>query len=272
MAGLQHSKRSPRGASSSTQAPVRVEPGGTSQLRRLLSLGASSLHPQKNPKGKQKKHPDGLCARKISEQVFPFQTSLRGTAGSSMWQELGKSRWTLMSENDTIFWEVAERGTASPEKVPAWVRVLPPLWTTEGGSHQWQQLEAGSAEANGLAGKQRSCICRRRSHPRTGADQQTALVLATGAEAIVPHRAGVLPTNLARVTPALSSPSDWALFPSGPCSLGRCPRVGEWDPLKHVRTWRSRHFAEMKCRGHTTLPSARTPREVRGVPPLRKMN
>lgn len=33
------------------------------------------------------------------------------------------------SENDTIFWEVAERGTASPEKATAWVRVLPQLWT-----------------------------------------------------------------------------------------------------------------------------------------------
>lgn len=67
------------------------------RLRSLLSLGASSLYPKKKNFRKKKKNPDGLWGRKILEQIFHFQTSLSSTAGYSMWEDLGKSQWKLLT-------------------------------------------------------------------------------------------------------------------------------------------------------------------------------
>lgn len=92
---------------------------GKSWLRSLLSLGASSLLKKK------KKNPDGLWGRKILKQVFHFQTSL-STAGSSMWEELGKSQGELLTVK--MIWFSGKWWKEAPpllKKSSLWVHVAP---------------------------------------------------------------------------------------------------------------------------------------------------
>lgn len=125
---------------------------GKPWLWSLLSLGASSLYPKKKNLRKKKtnKHPDGLWGRKILEQVFHFQTSLSSTAGYSMWEDLGKSEWKLLTVKMIWFsgkwWEKAPPLLKKSSCGSIWSYSFTPL---RGIFISDNSMKQSSAEANG---------------------------------------------------------------------------------------------------------------------------